>query len=372
MTCEEFKKRLNQVSATLDEKKEQKQAQIHKEALEHLQHVKKERLFYKANTQVAHDYYRKIGTKAIHSKPSKANSRNMMSHYSWDFAQQLQYPFEEQHVGPIFFKIPRRAQLFGICRAGIPRQYNYLIDEEDFLEKNANTVISLVDHFFTNYGLGEKWVHLTADNCVGQNKNNAVLQYLMYRVLTGLHDKIELSFLLVGHTKFSPDGYFGLIKHRYRRSQVYTYDQLANIVESSSKNGHNFCVRVSKNIASPVIYRDWSSWLSQYFTACQGISTYQHVRMERTHPSLLFVKERKDSEEIEIKLAKKRFPLSKNQPPGKLPEQILPAGLSAKRQWYLYKQIRCHIPNECDKNETCPLPKISKSESENSCKKLSP
>ena len=74
----------------------------------------------------------------------------------------------------------------------------------------------------------------------------------------------------------------------------------------SSKNGHNFCVRVSKNIASPVIYRDWSSWLSQYFTACKGISTYQHFRMERKHPSLLFVKERKDSEEIEINLAKEK------------------------------------------------------------------
>jgi hypothetical protein len=288
----------------------------------------------------------------------------MMSHYSWDFAQQLHYPFEDQQVGPIFFKTPRRAQLFGICSEGIPRQYNYLIDEEDFLEKNANTVISLLDHFFTNYGLGEKWVHLTADNCVGQNKNNALIQYLMYRVLTGLHDKIELSFLIVGHTKFSPDGYFGLIKQHYRRSQVYTYDQLANIVESSSKNGHNRCIRVSKNRASPVMYRDWSSWLAQYFTACKGISTYQHFRMERTHPSILFVKERKDSEKIKIELAKKKFPFSKEQPPKKLPEQLLPTGLSLKRQWYLYDQIRCHIPYESDKDQTCPEPQLPKTEIE--------
>jgi len=284
-----------------------------------------------------------------------------MSHYSWDFAQQLHYPFEDQQVGPIFFKTPRRAQLFGICNEGIPRQYNYLIDEADFPGKNANTVISLLDHFFSNYGLGEKWVHLTADNCVGQNKNNAVLHYLMYRVLTGLHDKIELSFLLVGHTKFSPDGFFGLIKQHYRRSHVYTYDQLANIVQSSSKNGHNRCIRVSKNISAPVIYRDWSAWLSQYFSACQGLSAYQHFRMETQHPSILFVKERKDSEEIAIKLAKEGFPLNNTHPPDTLPGQILPAGLSATRQWYLYTQIRCHIPNECDKNETCPLPQISQS-----------
>ena len=222
MTCEDFKKRLNQVASALDENKEKKKAQIHKEALEHLKHTKKERLFYKANAKIANEYYRTIATKRNHQKLSKPNSKRIMAHYSWDFAQQLHYPFEDQQVGPIFFKTPRRAQLFGVCSEGIPRQYNYLIDEERFPGKNANTVISLLDHFFTNYGLGEKWVHLTADNCVGQNKNNALLQYMIYRVLTGLHDKITLSFLIVGHTKFSPDGYFGLIKRHYRRSQVYT------------------------------------------------------------------------------------------------------------------------------------------------------
>ena len=322
MTCEDFKKRLNQVAAVLDEEKEKKQAQIHKEALDHLKQVKKERLFYKANTKIANSYCQKLGSEALHSKPSKPNSKNIMSHYSWDFAQQLHYPFEDQQVGPIFFKTPRRTQLFGVCNEGVPCQYNYLIDEEHFLGKNANAVISLLDHFFENYGLGEKWVHLTADNCVGQNKNNALLQYLIYRVLIGLHDKIGLSFLIVGHTKFSPDGYFGLIKRSYRRSQVYTYDQLADIVESSSKNGHNVCVRVSKEIESPVIYRDWSSWLSQYFETLKGISNYHHFRVEKENPSILVVKERKDSKEIKVELTKKNFPFSKDQPPKKYPEQL--------------------------------------------------
>jgi hypothetical protein len=36
-----------------------------------------------------------------------------------------------------------KAQLFGICCEGMYQKYNYLIDEEHFLEKNANTVISL-------------------------------------------------------------------------------------------------------------------------------------------------------------------------------------------------------------------------------------
>jgi hypothetical protein len=58
-----------------------------------------------------------------------------------------------------------------------------------------------------------------------------------------LHDQIDLSFMVVGHTKFAPDGYFGLIKYRYRRSDVYTYHQLADLIEASSEHGRvgEFC-----------------------------------------------------------------------------------------------------------------------------------
>ena len=153
--------------------------------------------------------------------------------------------------------------------------------------------------------------------------------------------------------------------NRIRRSQVYTYDQLADIVESSSKNGHNVCVRTSENKKSPVIYRDWSSWLSQYFTTFKGISDYHHFRVEKSNPSVFVVKELKDSEEIKVELTKKPFPFNKDHPPKKFPEQLLPTGLSLKRQWYLYDQIRSHIPNESDKNRTCPQPKVPKSEVKN-------
>jgi len=372
MTCEDFKKRLNSVESGLDENKEKQKIQIHKEALKHLNQTKKERLFYKANSKIANGYYQKIKPEELCKKFNKPNSKKILAHYSWDFAQQLHYPFEDQQVGPLFFKTPRKAQLFGVCNEGISCQHNYLIDEEHFPGKNANTVISLLDHFFTNYGLGEKWVHLTADNCAGQNKNNALIQYLMYRVFTGLHDKITLSFLIVGHTKFSPDGYFGLIKRHYRRSQVYSYEHLADIIEKSSNNGHNVCVRTSGENKYSVIYRDWTSWLSRYFTALNGISNYHHFRIEQNAPSVIVVKELKDSKEIKVELSKKTFPFSKSQPPKRLPHQVFPKGLSLKRQWYLYDQIRSHIPCESDKNKTCPTPKNPRPMGKNPCIGSSP
>ena len=36
--------------------------------------------------------------------------------------------------------------------------------------KGANAIISMLHHFFDVHGFGERCVHLHADNCVGQNK----------------------------------------------------------------------------------------------------------------------------------------------------------------------------------------------------------
>ena len=64
---------------------------------------------------------------------------------------------------------------------------NYLIDEAVDMGKGSNAIVSMLHHFFEHHGLGEKTVRLHADNCGGQNKNSIMVQYLLWRVMTGLH-----------------------------------------------------------------------------------------------------------------------------------------------------------------------------------------
>jgi len=119
-----------------------------------------------------------------------------------------------------------------------------LIDESFNVGKGANSIISLLHHFFEAHGLGETSVHLHADNCTGQNKNryenlhhssnSTLMYYLMWRVLTGLHEEVKISFLPVGHTKFAPDWCFGLMKQRFRCTKVGDLDDIANCVSLSS------------------------------------------------------------------------------------------------------------------------------------------
>ena len=78
-------------------------------------------------------------------------------------------------------------------------QTNYLIDEAEPIGKGSNAISSYLHHYLEVHGLGEKY-QLQADNCVGQNKNNPLMQYLIWRCMTGRHSSRSIHFMIVGHT----------------------------------------------------------------------------------------------------------------------------------------------------------------------------
>ena len=59
------------------------------------------------------------------------------------------------------------------------------------------------------------------------------MQYLAWRVMTGLN-KITLSFMVVGHTKLSPDWCFRLFKQAFRHTKVGCLDDTVRVVENSA------------------------------------------------------------------------------------------------------------------------------------------
>jgi len=70
---------------------------------------------------------------------------------------------------------------------------NYLTDEAVDMGKGSNAIVSLLHHYFSHHGLGEKTAYLHADNCGGQNKNTTMVHYFIWHVMTGLHNQITLS-----------------------------------------------------------------------------------------------------------------------------------------------------------------------------------
>lgn len=160
---------------------------------------------------------------------------------------------------------------------------NYLIDEANTSGKGANTVISMLHHFFDHHAFRETSVHLHADNCTGQNKNRHVLSYLMWRVLTGRHKEITLSFLIVGHTKFSPDTCFGLIKQRYRRTFVGCLNDIATVVSNSPMVNEVQLVGIQDGTSIVPMY-DWAN----FFDPLTKDKKLQHFRFSNEHHGKVF------------------------------------------------------------------------------------
>ena len=103
----------------------------------------------------------------------------------------------------------------------------------------GNATISYVHDFFNFHWAGETDAKINADNCGGQDKNNFVIWYYCWRILCRLHNSILCSFLIAGHTKFSPDWCFGLVKQSFRRRFVSSLFDLMGVVDKSTVSGVN-------------------------------------------------------------------------------------------------------------------------------------
>ena len=228
-------------------------------------------------------------------------SSNITVHYSFDMAQQVHYPSDPFQPGPVYFLTPRKCGIFGVVCEAILQAIHYLIDEGMNTGKGANAIISLLHHFFEVHGLGETSTHLHADNCSGQNKNNYMLQYLMWRTLVGLHTEITLSFLLVGHTKFSPDWTFGLFKQLYRRTKVSSIDDIAAVADASATVNIAQLVGSQEGQTLVPAYK-WDEFFVPYLAKLPGMKKYHHFRFSASSPGTIFVKEFSDCEEKSFNL----------------------------------------------------------------------
>jgi hypothetical protein len=207
-----------------------------------------------------------------------------VAHYTFDFMQSLAIPqFADQTKEMYYFSL-RNIHLFSIRDDGAQMQYNYLYDEGEG-GKGANYVISLLCHFLRHRTPETAAIvmHLHADNCCGQNKNNPVMQFFVFLVSLGLLSHVEMKFLIKGHTHCSVDGGHGMIKKTWRTRDVFTIAQAAQVVEAASPTAG-----VHKaEIVTAHDFFDWEALLSRYFGKLRSILSFQQFAMDAAHPGQL-------------------------------------------------------------------------------------
>jgi len=223
----------------------------------------------------------------------------------------------------------------------------FIIPEGAVTGKGSNQVISMLHYYFANFSSGESDAFLNADNCVGQNKNQFIISYLCWRVMSGLHKKIVLHFLVVGHTKFSPDYGAGVFKKIFRRTPCATPDDIAN------------CARQS-HILHPVItgsvdgkdqlvpMYNWQGKLAD-FKRIPQIKKYHVFEFDSDNPGVVACREHCDAQPVTFTLIHGSYSDSS------LPAVLPSLGLSHQRQSYLFQKIRQFVP-EGKQDELCPPP----------------
>ena len=322
------------------------------DALEHLRIVTVERTFYRDTLaeckSSVFSTFSRDGTLQLPPAPRAPLSISTPVHYSFDYAQQVHFPSNPLQPGPIYFLTCRKSSIFGVCCESIPRHVNFLTDEAADGRKGTNAVISRLHYVFEHYGLGENEAYLHVDNCIGQNKNNAVMQYMMWRIMTGRHKRIRLSFLVVGHTKFSPDWCFGLFKRLYRHTNITCLNDIKDTVEKSSVCNTVQLVAEQDGTINVPMY-NWSAFLSPHFKSIPGIKSYQHFEFHCESPGDVLLQKNADTPPQKLRILKACWDAQGR------PDIVPPKGLSLERQLYLYHQIRPFC-DEATKDVVCPEP----------------
>eukprot|EP00033_Pygsuia_biforma_P005196 GCRY01005713.1.p2 GENE.GCRY01005713.1~~GCRY01005713.1.p2 ORF type:complete len:133 (-),score=19.03 GCRY01005713.1:551-949(-) len=75
------------------------------------------------------------------------------------------------------------------------RPLQFFASWRDLLQ-NTKENSTLRDIMKTLSNINTKHLSLQADNCCGQNKNNAVVQFLLYLTQNGIFDSVKLSFMI--------------------------------------------------------------------------------------------------------------------------------------------------------------------------------
>lgn len=163
--------------------------------------------------------------------------------------------------------------------------------------------------------------------------------------------------MVAGHTKFSPDGFFGLIKLKMRHSEVQNLSDLVQVVLNSTVNGFNTAQIVydSNNVQQVHFYK-WTEFLSKSFGRVAQILQQHHFEISNEKHGKVDVQTKLDGEKVEISILKKNKIFYSTD----FPDVLLPKELSAERQWYLYEQIREHVVDPDKKDEYCLRPSIPK------------
>lgn len=153
--------------------------------------------------------------KKIQECTELSKKNNKILSLSLDFMAVVDLP--RIPVQDIYYFRQLSTNTFGIYNFANDKVHTYVY-HEGIARKSPDEVCSLLLHYFENF-LDKEYdeLNLFCDNCGGQNKNHAMIRFMMALVEKKMFKKINLYFPFRGHSFLPCDRSFGLIKRKMRK-----------------------------------------------------------------------------------------------------------------------------------------------------------
>ena len=283
-----------------------------------------------------------------------------------DMGQNIGLPnLAGEQAGDTYYMTAKNLFNFGVVDNETGKMNCYVWKEEDS-KRGANNIVSCLHFEFKKRGVFEKKfkdgeLFICGDNCAGQNKNETMLRYLVWLCESGYFSRVQLSFLIKGHTKNACDRMFNLLKFIYRNVNIYAYSQLIEVLDT-----HQDITVVPVTNTNMFDFQEWLDGI--YVGVRSGTVFSEHVfTIKKATPTLLLRQKyieapiKGDCQDLLPKRGKK-----KKTPEARLNAitfermeaelKSLPApGMDPLKAHDLFKKWRPLLPEKYQE-ETCPFP----------------
>ncbi len=288
--CQEQKRRYEAIAMRLQQEGNSSESEIlEKRALaesyglllaEHRMDAGFELHHYKQHTHKSRSLYchfEKLQKREADTKTCQKLKREMIFSLSLDYQQSKLTPHwgTSAQPGETYYLRKLSHNIFGLVDHTRSKNTVYVFDERVGGAKNADTTISLVDHYIhQNLPPWARHVCLFMDNGA-TNKNQFMLQWAMELVARCDYDTIRMCFFVPGHGKNDVDRLFARISHAFEIHDVFITDHLVTLIQDTIGSTGTCIYASNRDIVN------WKSLLRTKYTSLKDIKSYRDFMIHR-------------------------------------------------------------------------------------------
>lgn len=280
--CSKFKASIHSQQTTLNRVIQSTQASSHEIEMlkEDLKKLKDNHETHRLEAQKSHSYYTEVTNAcarewdAINSLERKSvltdeetntlaglkNKFTTVICADYQMAKLTPYWGLSAQPGATYYLQKLTHDVFGIVNHATGSSTVYLFDERAGPKNTDHTISYLTDYLSKLPGWNRR-IHIFLDNTCSTNKNFYLMSWAYEMIQQSRLRFLRISFLLAGHTKFSPDLLFSKVAKAYNRSDVFNTSELSHIIAPYSE----------VVVDNGALVADWRDVLSKKYSKLPGI-----------------------------------------------------------------------------------------------------